>query len=57
MLGENLLVAPIVEKGRVESEIYLPTGTWIGFDSKEYTGGRKIRISTPLNTLPYFYKK
>ena len=57
MLGENLLVAPVVEKGRVESEIYLPTGTWIGFDSKEYTGGRKIRIPTPLNALPYFYKK
>jgi alpha-glucosidase (family GH31 glycosyl hydrolase) len=28
MLGEELLVAPVLEKGAVNRDIYLPSGTW-----------------------------
>jgi len=57
MYNENFIVSPVLEKGCVESEIYLPTGEWIGFDGKTYIGGKKVRLSTPLEVLPYFYKK
>ena len=57
MFTENFLVAPVVEKGRFESEIYLPTGEWTGFDGKTYVGGKKVKVSTPINVLPYFHKK
>ena len=57
MYNEKLLVSPVVEKGCTESEIYLPTGEWIGFDGNTYIGGKKVKIKTPLECLPYFYKK
>ena len=57
MFTENFLVAPVVEKGCFESEIYLPTGEWVGFDGNTYVGGKKVKVATPINVLPYFRKK
>lgn len=28
LLGENLMIAPIVEKGKTERSVYIPTGSW-----------------------------
>ena len=57
MYNEKLLVSPVVEKGCFESEIYLPTGEWVGFDGNIYVGGKKVKVATPINVLPYFHKK
>lgn len=54
MLGENILVAPVIVKGQTEREVTLPEGTWLGFDGKKYAGGRNVTINVSLADLPYF---
>ena len=57
MLGEKLLVAPVLEKGAENREVTLPDGEWEGFDGKIYIGGKKINIPVTLDSVPYFIKK
>ncbi len=54
MLSDEYLVAPVLKKGETEKEIPLPKGKWLGFDGKEYEGGKTVKISVNLSTLPYF---
>ena len=56
MLGENILVAPVIVKGQTERKIVLPSGKWRGYDGKEYEGGKAITLSVSLSDLPYFEK-
>ena len=55
MLGENLLVAPMVAKG-TKRKITLPKGSWRDDTGKKYKGGRQYEISVPLERLPFFEK-
>lgn len=57
MLGENILVAPIIKKGQTTKEIPLPEGEWEGFDGNTYIGGKTISLAVSLEDLPYFTKK
>ncbi|XP_018321537.1 myogenesis-regulating glycosidase-like [Agrilus planipennis] len=59
MLGEDILVAPVIVEGAVSRDVYLPQGTWIdGNSGTEYEGRQTIRnYSAPLDTLPYFIRK
>ena len=57
MLGEDVLVAPVVVKGMVVRDVVLPEGSWEGFDGKIYRGGQTVSIPVTLNDLPYFIKK
>ena len=54
MLGEDILVTPIIQKGQTERKIPLPGGKWRGFDGKEYEGGKTITLCVSLSDLPYF---
>lgn len=57
LLGPSLLVAPIVEKGAREREVYLPPGVWIAWhDDARYHGPRRIRVPAPLERLPLFVR-
>ena len=57
MLGPSLLVAPVVEKGAVEREVYLPPGVWMSWDDDaRYAGPRRIRVPAPLERLPLFVR-
>lgn len=55
MVGNNLLVAPMVNKGTSRTVI-LPKGKWVGDDKKMYNGPAKLTIHVPLNRIPYFEK-
>lgn len=60
LLGENVLVAPIVDKGKVTRDVYLPKGSWRdGNDEKKtYKGQQWIRnYKAPLDVLPYFIRE
>ncbi|MFK8008948.1 MAG: glycoside hydrolase family 31 protein [Saprospiraceae bacterium] len=57
LIGEKLLVAPIVEQGVENVNILLPKGTWLGFDGKKYEGGQTIKLKVTLETLPFFEKE
>lgn len=58
LLGETILVAPIVKQGAVKRDVYLPNGKWKDGNSETiHDGGKWIRdYSAPLDTLPYFIK-
>jgi len=58
MLGDEILVAPIVEEGSSRRDIYLPRGNWIsGFDTILYTGPTWLRnYNAPIDVVPYFIK-
>jgi alpha-glucosidase len=57
MIGDDLLVAPIVKPDVTSRLVYLPKGTWYDFwTNKKYSGGTMIRADAPLETVPMFVR-
>jgi alpha-glucosidase len=58
MLGDRFLVAPVLEKGAVKRNIYLPKGLWKDYWTNTiYTGGVSIiDYSAPIDVLPILIK-
>lgn len=56
LIGEKLLVAPIIEKGVTQHKIYLPKGKWKAYNGKTYRGNKIITVEVTINDLPYFEK-
>lgn len=54
MLGDELLVAPMIEEGNSRS-VYLPMGIWTDLGTnEEHRGRRTIQIRVPDDSLPIF---
>ena len=48
MLGDQLLVAPVLDSGADNRSVYLPTGTWFRLGTNErFEGGRSVSVSAP----------
>ena len=56
MLGDEILVTPVVKKGVRKRKVVLPKGKWKDVKNKTFRGGRTIEIEVPLSRLPYFTK-
>ena len=56
MLGNAMLVAPILEAGAYQREVILPAGPWKGFDGRLYQGPATNSVTVPYNELCYFEK-
>ncbi|HJT67610.1 MAG TPA: TIM-barrel domain-containing protein [Pyrinomonadaceae bacterium] len=57
MVGEDLLVAPIMKPDLTRRLVYLPPGVWYDYwTSKKYTGGTMINVDAPLDTVPLFVR-
>ncbi|MCL4481144.1 MAG: glycoside hydrolase family 31 protein [Bacteroidetes bacterium] len=54
MLGNKILVAPVLKKDADERTVILPKGKWKGDDGILYAGGKSYTIKTPVERLPYF---
>ena len=55
MFGSKYLVAPILNAGQREREVYLPAGSWKDFrDGKSYEGGRVVCVQAPIDSIPVF---
>jgi alpha-glucosidase len=53
MLGPALMLAPVVEPGACQRDIYLPAGVWHDFWSTQtYTSRGAISYAAPLDRLP-----
>ena len=58
MIGENLLVAPVVIEKDNFKKLYLPEGKWMNYWTKEiYTGSQWIIIEAPIWQIPLFVKE
>ncbi|WP_347839377.1 glycoside hydrolase family 31 protein [uncultured Draconibacterium sp.] len=56
LIGDKLLVAPVVEKGVTEHKVFLPEGKWKAWNGKVFKGNKEITVSVSLSDLPYFEK-
>lgn len=56
MLGDRILVAPVLEKGATQREAILPSGTWKGFNEKLYQGPATFSVTVPYDELCFFEK-
>lgn len=55
--GENILVAPVIEKGQMERKLYLPEGKWYAYLNDSIISGKQwITQSVSLNDIPIFIK-
>ena len=54
MLGEDVLVAPVLEKGARERRVVFPAGVWRGADGMRVTGPCERTVAAGLETLPVF---
>lgn len=54
ILGDTIIVAPVVQKGARKRTVILPQGSWQAEDGQTYDGGQTIEVKVPLERLPYF---
>ena len=54
LLGDSILVAPVLEKGRRGRTVVFPKGTWQGDDGSTVTGPCTREIEVPLTRLPWY---
>lgn len=56
MLGDQMIIAPVLKQGVTKRMVYLPEGKWYDYQSKkEFTKGYHI-VDAPLDTIPVFVK-
>jgi alpha-glucosidase (family GH31 glycosyl hydrolase) len=58
MLGDSLLVAPVLEKDAVARDVYLPRGQWTDYHTGQSHEGPKLLTAypAPLEILPVFIR-
>ena len=59
LLGNDILVAPVVEPGTLKRDIYLPPGQWKDVLADNLVAGGRWLLNYPadLNTLPFFERQ
>ena len=59
LVGNSLLIAPILKKWRRKRKVYFPKGTkWFSFDGSQiYEGGKTYTISIPLDSFNFIFIK
>ena len=56
--GEDLLVAPVIEEGAEERDVYFPEGEWIHLFTNEIISGPSYkRVKSTLMEIPVYVKK
>ena len=57
MLGDDVLVAPVVKPGETARSLWLPQGEWLHLWSGESFSGGDVTVDAPLGYPPVFYRK
>lgn len=57
MLGDEFLIAPVLDKGKKIKKVYLPQGVWIDLwtGNKIESSGKYYKFEAPLGKIPVFY--
>ena len=56
LLGGEILVAPVLQKGQTERVIHFPPGRWKGDDGSVVEGPSTVKVAAPLSRLPWYRK-
>ena len=54
VLGNTIIVAPVIKKSERSRAVLLPQGKWKADDGNIYLGGKEVVIDVPLSRLPFF---
>jgi alpha-glucosidase len=55
MIGDALLVAPVVEEGATSRSVYFPAGTWYDvWTGNSVAGGQRITVDAPIGSPPAY---
>lgn len=55
MIGDTLLVAPILSEGAASRSVYFPAGTWFNvWTGEPIEGGRTVTVAGPIGSPPVF---
>ena len=59
MLGPDLLIAPVIEKGVRQRQVYFPYGTdWVdAWSGETQPGGATVLIEAPIEKVPVYWRK
>ncbi|WP_421550819.1 TIM-barrel domain-containing protein [Kluyvera intermedia] len=58
LFGEDLLVAPVMQAGQRQREVWLPGGhCWVSLDGERYQGGQRVTVAAALETIPLFIRE
>jgi alpha-glucosidase len=57
LLGDNLLVAPVLEQGATARDVLLPPGEWFAWDSEELRAGdQRFTVPVTLDSVPLYVR-
>ena len=57
LIGDDVLVAPVVVKGARSRRVYLPAGMWSEYNGEKHIlGSRWVEVDAPLMKLPVFIR-
>jgi alpha-glucosidase (family GH31 glycosyl hydrolase) len=56
MLGDSILVAPVLEPGATSWTVYLPKGEWIDACTGERAAAGVFARPTPIDDIPVFVR-
>jgi hypothetical protein len=57
LLGPDILVAPVVERGARKRRLVVPPGRWRGEDGSLVEGPRAVEVDAPLDRLPWYCRR
>ena len=57
MLGDDIIVAPVVEINQRQRSVYLPPGNWVDAHGRVHKGPSVTRVAANLEDLPIFTRK
>lgn len=58
MIGENMILSPILQQGKTHRSVYLPKGNWINyFTNQKFKGGKFYDIELNIDQLGLFIKE
>lgn len=58
LFGDEILVAPVYERGAVNRQVFLPAGNWFNYWTGEKLAGNKTHlVVAPIQQIPLFVKE